>query len=135
MISDPEVLATFDVMKQLRSHLKEGEYPEMVRRMRASEGYRLVAVLEGEKVRCVAGFRVRELLAYGKILYVDDLVTDEESRSGSHGRRMMDWLVGEAERSGCAKLQLDSGVQRHRAHGFYFREDMKITSYHFSKDL
>ena len=135
MLSDPEVLATFGVMGQLRPHLREAEYPETVRRMRGSEGYRLVAVLEGEEVRCVAGFRVHELLAYGKVLYVDDLVTDEKARSGGHGRRMIRWLAGEAERNGCAKLQLDSGVQRHRAHAFYFREGMSITSYHFSKDL
>ena len=134
MTTDSEVASTFGVVSQLRLHLVEEGYPAMVRRMR-TDGYRLVAVMEGEEVRCVAGFRVHELLAYGKVLYVDDLVTDEQARSGSHGRRMMYWLAGEAERNGCEKLQLDSGVQRGRAHRFYFREGMEITSYHFSKAL
>lgn len=134
MFSDTEVAATFPVMRGLRPHLDEEGYAERVRRMRG-EGYRLAAVVEGEKVLCVAGFRIFEFLAHGKFLYVDDLVTDEGARSGGSGKRMLDWLADEARNAGCEKLQLDSGVGRHAAHKFYFREGMHITSYHFSKEL
>ena len=133
-LSDAEVAATYPVMRQLRPHLDEGEYLRRVRRMR-EEGYRLAAVTEGEDVSCVAGFRVVEFLAHGKFLYVDDLVTDEGARSGGSGKLMLDWLAAEARSADCEKLQLDSGVQRHAAHRFYFREGMHITSYHFSKTL
>jgi GNAT superfamily N-acetyltransferase len=132
--TEAEVSATFPVMQQLRLHLKEEEYLEVVQRLQHS-GYRLAFVAEGSKVRCVAGFRVIEFLAYGKFLYVDDLVTAEDARSEGHGRRMLDWLVGVAREEGCESLQLDSGVQRHAAHRFYFREGMKISSYHFSMAL
>ncbi len=135
LFSEQETKAAFGTMRQLRTHLSEEEYIGAVGRMRRSDGYRLVAAFDGGEVKCVAGFRVQELLAYGKVLYVDDLVADERARSGSYGRQVMDWLVEEAKRSGCGKLQLDSGVQRYRAHGFYFREGMKISSYHFVKDL
>src|SRR3982751_4078687 len=101
-------------MRQLRLHLKEEEYIEVVHRLRRS-GYRLAFVAEGGEVRCVAGFRVVEFLAYGKFLYVDDLVTAEDARSEGHGKRMLDWLVGVARGEGCASLQLDSGVARHEA--------------------
>ncbi len=83
----------------------------------------------------MAGFRVIEFLAYGKFLYVDDLVTTENARSRSYGKRMLDWLVGVAREEGCGSLQLDSGVQRHGAHRFYFREGMKIFGYHFSREV
>lgn len=131
---DAEVAATFPVMRQLRPHLDEEGYAARVRRMR-EEGYRLAAVVEGEEVLCVAGFRIVEFLAHGKFLYVDDLVTDESARSSGSGKRMLDWLSTEAGNAGCEKLQLDSGVQRYAAHRFYFREGMHITSYHFSKAL
>lgn len=133
--TDEEIEATFPVMSQLRRHLDEGDYLATVRRMEVSEGYRIVAGFEGEEVRCVAGYRVAEFLAYGKVLYVDDLITDEAARSRDFGGRMLDWLAGEARRNGCGQLHLDSGVQRHDAHRFYFREGMRISSYHFAKPL
>lgn len=103
--------------------------------MRRSDNYRLAAALEGEEIRCVAGYRLQELLAYGKVLYVDDLITDETARSRDFGKRMLDWLVEEARKNDCEKLHLDSGVQRYDAHRFYMREGMKISSYHFSKPV
>jgi GNAT superfamily N-acetyltransferase len=132
--TDEEISATFSVMRQLRPHLGEEEYLETVEHMRCS-GYRLAYSEEGGAVRCVAGFRVLEFLAHGRFLYVDDLITDEEVRSGGHGGRMLEWLAGEGRRSRCGHLQLDSGVQRHDAHRFYFREGMSIASFHFAKEI
>ena len=135
LTTDEEIKATLPVMVQLRRHLDEGEYLATVRRLETTDGYRLAAGFEGGRVRCVAGYRSMELLAYGKILYVDDLVTDETSRSRDFGGWMICWLNEEARRSGCEREHLTSGMQRHDAHRFYFREGMKITSYHFAKDL
>jgi GNAT superfamily N-acetyltransferase len=134
-LTDAEISATFPVMRQLRSHLAEDEYLETITCMRRS-GYRLAAAVTGDgKVRCVAGYRIVEFLAYGKFLYVDDLVTAEDTRSLGYGKRMLDWLADVAREEGCESLQLDSGVQRHEAHRFYFREGMKISSYHFAMAL
>jgi GNAT superfamily N-acetyltransferase len=134
MVSDEEVVSTFHVMCQLRPHLGEEGYVERIRGVRQG-GYRLAAVVDEGQVRCVAGFRIQDYLYCGKHLYVDDLVTDEGSRSKSYGKLMLDWLIGEAKRNGCEQFHLDSGVQRHDTHRFYFREGMKISSYHFSKTL
>ena len=134
MLSDEEVASTYPVMSQLRPHLEEGEYVGRIGRMREC-GYRLAAVVDHERVSCVAGFRIVEFLAHGRFLYVDDLVTDGPSRSRGDGKRMIDWLAAEAKSSGCGQLQLDSGVQRYDAHRFYFREGMRISSYHFAKEL
>jgi len=134
MLSDEEVASTYLAMRQLRSHLEEGEYVGWIGRMR-EVGYRLAAVVDDERVRCVAGFRIVDFLYTGKHLYVDDLVTDEGVRSGGHGHLILDWLAAEATKNGCGQLHLDSGVQRYDAHRFYFREGMRICSYHFAKEL
>ncbi len=133
-VSEEEVVATFPVMRQLRPHLAEDEYLGRVRRMQASNGYRM-AYAEDGAVRGVAVFRVSEFLAYGRFLYVDDLVVDGGSRSGGYRKLLFDWLVEEARREGCGQLHLDSGVERPGAHRFYLREGMKISSHHFSLDL
>lgn len=134
MLSNEEVDATFNVMHQLRAHLEREDYIERVKRMREG-GYRLAAVMDGGRVRCVAGFRVQEFLYTGKHLYVDDLITDGDTRSRGHGKTMLEWLIEEARKNGCGQLHLDSGVQRGEAHRFYFREGMRISSFHFSTEV
>jgi GNAT superfamily N-acetyltransferase len=99
-------------------------------------GYRLAGAWEpGERdAAAAAGFRLSENLAWGRFLYVDDLVTREKRRGRGHADALMAWLLEEAARLGCDDLHLDSGVQAERAdvHRFYFRHGMRITSYHFA---
>lgn len=129
--SDEQIAATFDVMKQLRPHLDRDEYVAMVRAMQASDGFRLVALIDDGVVRAVAGYRYMRMLYCGRLLYVDDLVVDERVRSQGYGSRILDWLKDEARREGCAELQLISRVIREQAHRFYFREGLGIECFHF----
>ena len=129
--SDEQIAATFDVMKQLRPHLDRDGYVAMVRALQASDGFRLVALIDGGVVRAVAGYRYMRMLYCGRLLYVDDLVVDEHVRSQGYGSRILDWLKDEARREGCAELQLISRVVREQAHRFYFREGLGIECFHF----
>jgi GNAT superfamily N-acetyltransferase len=102
-------------------------------------GYRLAgAFADGaEEAAAVAGFRVNEFLAWGRHLYVDDLVTAEAHRGRGHADRLFAWLEAEARREGCAELHLDSGVgeERQDAHRFYFRHGLRIASFHFAREV
>jgi len=129
--SDQQIAATFDVMKQLRPHLDRDGYVAMVRALQASDGFRLVALIDGGVVRAVAGYRYMRMLYCGQLLYVDDLVVDERVRSQGYGSRILDWLKDEARREGCAELQLISRTVREQAHRFYFREGLGIECFHF----
>ena len=133
--SDAAIAACFPVLVQLRPHLT---VETLVRRVRLqqAEGYRLAARSdEHGRVAACAGYRFLNLLHRGKVLYVDDLVTDANARSTGHGHALMEWLTAQARAADCDELQLDSGTQRHEAHRFYFRERMHISSYHFSLPL
>jgi len=96
-----------------------------------ADGYRLAVLYEKGKVLTVAGYRYMEMLHCGKILYVDDLNTDEAHRSRGYGQALLGWLKLEAIENSCAQLHLDSGVQREDTHRFYFREGLTISAYHF----
>ena len=133
--TDEQILATRDVMRQLRPHVPFEDYLTTIRRMMLTNGYHLAALYAEETVRAVAGFRYMELLYCGKILYVDDLNTDEDHRSKGYGRALMEWLKAEARNHGCGQLHLDSGVQRENTHRFYFREGLTINCYHFRVSL
>lgn len=131
----PEELARcYPVMAQLRPHLSEAEFIAAAQRQ-FNEGYCLLALEDGGAVRALAGYRLMEMLAYGRSLYVDDLVTDSTQRSHGYGAALLDWLENYARSQQCVLLHLDSGVQRFDAHRFYFRQRMHISSYHFSLRL
>lgn len=132
--SDDEILSCFPVMSQLRPHLEKELFVERVRRQ-FQEGYELACLIDDGAVRSVAGFRLMHNLASGKILYVDDLVTVDAGRSKGYGKRLLDWLIRRARDEKCETLELDSGVQRHDAHRFYFVNRMIVTSHHFRLPL
>lgn len=138
---DAAVRASWPLMWQLRPHYGvDGEvanadaYVDAVRLQRA-EGYRLACAFVDDAPRALAGFRIQHMLSRGRFLYVDDLVTDEAARGTGVGTVLFDWLVATAHGAGCARLHLDSGVQRHAAHGFYFARRMHIQAHHFALDL
>ncbi|WP_034298366.1 GNAT family N-acetyltransferase [Herbaspirillum sp. RV1423] len=132
----PEDLrACFAVMKQLRPHLRdESEFLERVARQ-AGDGYRLLAEWEDGKAIALAGYRLQENLVYGKFLYVDDLVTTEEARGRQCGTRLLDALTAVAERAGCVRLVLDTGLANALAQRFYFRQGMLSSAMRFGKPV
>ena len=133
--TDAEILSCFPVMAELRPHLAEAGFLDRVRRQQRESGYELAFIAENGNVKAVAGFRIAEFLAWGRILYVDDLVTTGVERSRGHGQRLFEWLVARAREAGCAEFHLDSGVQRFDAHRFYLRHRMEINSHHFALKL
>jgi len=132
--TDTDIRACWPVIVQLRPHLQEGLFVRQIRRQMA-EGYQLAYIRTNRHVVALAGFRFLHGLAWGHYCYVDDLVTDEKCRSRGHGAVLMDWLCSLARSKGCARLELESGVQRHAAHRFYLRQRMFISCYHFSLEL
>ena len=132
--TDAEILRCFPVIAELRPHLIEAQFVERVRRQQGESGYQL-AFVDDSGVKSVAGFRIAEFLAWGKILYVDDLISTSADRSKGHGKLLLDWLVARARAAGCTQFHLDSGVQRFDAHRFYLRERMIISAHHFSMVL
>jgi GNAT superfamily N-acetyltransferase len=132
--ADSQIERCFPVMFELRPHLVEETFVRLVRAMQR-EGFILAALEDGGEVRAVAGFRINVLLARGKNLYVDDLVTSEASRSHAYGATLLQWLIQYARDRDCDSFDLDSGVHRFRAHRFYFREGMHVGAYHFTLSL
>jgi hypothetical protein len=132
--TDEEINNCYHVMSELRPHVKPEEFLGRIRRQAAIAGYRLACVVEGD-VKAVAGFRISENLAWGKYLYVDDLVSKSNDRSKGHGGALFDWLIDYARNNNCDEFHLDSGVQRFRAHRFYLMKRMAIEAHHFGLKL
>lgn len=130
--TEAEIAACYPVMRNLRPHITEENFISRIRGQE-SAGYRLAYVQEPKGVVAVAGFRVVENLAWGRFLYVDDLVTIPAHRSMGYGAKLLSWLKEQAAKEGCEQMHLDSGNQRKEAHRFYEREGMTKAGLHFAK--
>ncbi|GIQ71554.1 hypothetical protein XYCOK13_43780 [Xylanibacillus composti] len=82
-------------MKQLRPHLEEKTFVERIKYLQTKYGYKLITFVEDGEVKAASGFRICDSLAWGRYLYVDDLITDETSRSKGYASQLFDWLEEE----------------------------------------
>jgi GNAT superfamily N-acetyltransferase len=131
---DERLSAVYPVMKELRAHRDEEQFNRLYREG-FPDGYRMVAVFDGDECRAAAGYRLFTNLVSGRHMYIDDLVTSERWRSHGYGRLLNKYLVELARNHGCSSVQLDSATHRADAHRFYFRERYAITSFHFGRVL
>ena len=132
--SDIEIGSCYPVMKELRPNIDQSDFIEKIR-VQMHEQYRLAYLESDSVVTTVAGFRTGHNLAWGKYMYIDDLVTAKNSQGKGFGRRLLSWLISNAEDMNCNQVHLDSGTQRNKAHRFYLGTGFDIKSFHFSKEL
>jgi N-acetylglutamate synthase-like GNAT family acetyltransferase len=115
--TDAEILECLPVLLQLRPHLQAASFVAQIRQQ-ADRGYQLAALRANGNAIAVAGFHITTNLAWGKHLYLEDLVVDADHRSERYGEQIFQWLIDYAKQHQCDQLHLDSGVQRFAAHRF-----------------
>lgn len=93
----------------------------LARRIRAAteRNYFAIGAFESEIMLGVAGFRFIHTISWGRVVYVDDLVVASEARGRGIGGALLRRVEALAFRCGCEAIQLESGIQRERAHSFY----------------
>lgn len=124
----------FPVIQELRPQLTEATFLASVIVQR-EQGYRLAYIEQDGLVVACVGFRPGQFLAWGKVIYIDDLITASHARGQGHAGALLEAVTELAREQGCDSVQLDSGHQRFDAHRLYLNEGFRITSHHFSKSL
>lgn len=129
---EAEVRSCWPVFSQLRPHLTGEE--EFVKRWRVqrAEGYRILRAVEDGTALGAAGFRILHTMAWGRILYLDDLIVDESARGTGLGSRLLSELKEIARNEECDQVHLDTGYQRHAAHKAYLRAGFHLDCHHLA---
>ncbi len=124
----------FPVMRELRPHLNEVTFLDLMRAMKP-QGYRLLAARDDTgTIRALAGFSEYNGLYYGHHLHVGELVTTASERPHGYGKALMDQVDALARDLGCDQIALVSGLQRADAHRYYEQKvGMTRTAYTFQK--
>ena len=137
-LGEEETALAYEAMAELRPHLgSAADFVARVDGQQRPEGYRLVASFADGPWAAVAamGFRTGHSLAWGRFLYIDDLVTLPTARGQGHASSLLAWAVEEAGSLGCDQIHLDSGHARHDAHRLYLQRGFRITGHHFSQPI
>ncbi|NVK32445.1 MAG: GNAT family N-acetyltransferase [Gammaproteobacteria bacterium] len=129
-----QATACLPLLESLREFPSTEDLREQLDRQFES-GYKVAALLSGDTVAAVCGYRVSENLARGKHLQLEDLITDPDLRSFGHGEALFDHMVDLAAELGCSSVALISKMDRHDASRFYFNQRMQINAFHFSLEL
>ncbi len=132
--TDEQILKCFELLKLLRPHLDKDTFVKQVH-AQEKEGYMLLFIEDDTGPKSVAGYRISQFLAWGKILYVDDLITQPEARGIGFGTHLLKWLKGEAKKLGCNGIHLDSGIDQGDSHRLYLNLGMQVNCLHLSMDL
>ena len=132
--SKTELAASYEVMRELRTHLSQEGYLARLEQMRP-RGYRLLAVKVSDEIVALAGITFDLNLYWGRHLFVYDLVTAEAHRSKGYGERLLNHIYELATEEDCENVALSSGFAREGAHRFYEREGFERTGYTFVKRL
>lgn len=132
--SDSEIQDCFPVFKVLRPHLSEDVFLPQVRRQQ-EQGFQILALECNGLVKSAAGFRFAEYLAWGKVLYIDDLITMPEEKKRGYAGQLLDWLIAHAQTQNCNGLHLDTGYARHDAHRLYLRKGLQLNCHHLALQI
>jgi GNAT superfamily N-acetyltransferase len=134
LTSADEIRSSFRVFTILRPHLDEETFvAQALRQM--EQGYIITAILDDDLVVSTAGYRYSEALAWGKFIYIDDLVTHPDARGKGYGGQLLEHVKQLAIDSELDAVHLDSGHTRFDAHRVYLNHGFQIKSHHFSVAL
>lgn len=134
--SESDILEAFPIMRQLRPHLNEASYLDLVLEAMDKDRYQMLALVEGNEIVAVVGFKAMTTLYYGRFIWICDLVTDANKRSKGYGDKLLSYIHQWGKENNFESVALSSGLQRMEAHKFYEdKMDYSKVSFVFKKSL
>lgn len=128
------MLPYYELVKQLQPELKKEHYEKNLPEMIAAN-YRMVVLLENNKVMALSGIWVMTKLYCGKYIEMDNVVVDENYRGKGIGKILTDEIIKIGKQENCNVVMLDAYLENTGAHEFYEREGFIKKGFHFIRKI
>ncbi|NER12435.1 GNAT family N-acetyltransferase [Leptobacterium flavescens] len=128
-----------EIILPLVQKLTNYKYPDelLLGRIRemAGQNYECVGIYDGDKLIGCSGLWFMTRHYAGKSVEADHVYIEEDYRSKGLGKKFFQWIYEYAKNKGCEAVELNTYVNNHPSHKFYYNEGFAIYGYHFFKKL
>ncbi len=101
--------------------------------MAKAQNYDCAVILDKERIVGVTGLWYCTRHYSGKSVEVDHVFIEEAHRGKGLGKDFFKWIYNYVTKKGYQAIELNTYVQNHASHKFYYNEGFKILGYHFLK--
>ena len=130
-----DIAKSFETFLELRPTLSDVQSFTQQILNQQKDGYEIIAIIEDEEVMACIGFRIMTMLAWGKILYIDDLITKEKWQRRGYGKILLEHITKIAKDNQCNQVHLDTGYTRYSAHRIYLNQGFEFHCHHLALKL
>jgi GNAT superfamily N-acetyltransferase len=106
-LSEEAVMKCFTALKELRSNLEKNNFLDEIRKLQIEQGYNLAYIEKNEEAVSVIGFHIRENLALGKYLHINDLSTIKAYKNKGFASELTSWALEYAQTKKCNQIFID----------------------------
>ncbi|CDF80510.1 acetyltransferase, GNAT family protein [Formosa agariphila KMM 3901] len=99
------------------------------------QNYECIGVFNDETLIGICGLWFCTRHYSGRSIEVDHVYIDDEYQSKGIGKQLFSWIYTYAKAKGYEAVELNTYVQNHPSHKFYYNEGFNILGYHFVKKM
>lgn len=123
------------LVKQLDEHRTTDYLVDCMRQMFDFENYSCLGLYEKGNLIGLCSCWVSVKFYSGKQLEVDNVIIDHSYQGKGYGTVFFSLIEQYAKEKQCLNVELNTYVENHRSHKFYFAKGYSIKGFHFLKKL
>ena len=126
-------------MIPLMQKLTENKFTDDILEQRFKEmfaqNYECAGIFADEKLIGISGMWFCTRHYSGRSVEVDHVYIDNSYQGQGLGTQFFEWIYAYVKQKGYESIELNTYVQNHASHKFYYNQGFKILGYHFVKKL
>lgn len=135
IIDNRDILKVVPLVEKLNENrisieILKQRFSEMV-----NQNYECAGVYDGENLIGVTGLWSCTRHYSGRSIEIDHVYLEESYRNSGIGKRFMQWILNYVTQKGFEAVELNTYVQNHPSHKFYYNQGFNILGYHFVKKM
>ena len=100
-----------------------------------TQNYECAGIFDGDLLVGISGMWFCTRHYSGRSVEIDHVFIDPTYQGQGLGAQFFEWIYNYAKSKNCEAIELNTYVDNHASHKFYYNQGFKILGYHFVKKL